>query len=203
MADATMAGAAAASAVDGAIGCVRCRKATLESRREGWVCASCGAGYPVLGEIPWLFRDPRDALSGWRTRFTLLAEQLTARAQQLGAELEPLDASSATHRRLAYAKQAYEDQVVRLGRVLAPLGTDATRARGESLEAFGTQLPLEQGLANYYVNVHRDWCWGDEENAASLDEIRAVAGAKSALGTTLVLGAGAGRLAYDLHQAGV
>ena len=67
----------------------------------------------------------------------------------------------------------------------------------------GTRLPLEQGLTNYYVNLHRDWAWGEEENAAGLAEIVAVLGGNaSGLGRTLVQGAGAGRLAYDLHAAG-
>jgi hypothetical protein len=67
----------------------------------------------------------------------------------------------------------------------------------------GTRLPLEQGLTNYYVNLQRDWAWGEEENAAGLGEIVAVLGGDArGLGRTLVQGAGAGRLAYDLHQGG-
>jgi threonine dehydrogenase-like Zn-dependent dehydrogenase len=48
--------------------------------------------------------------------------------------------------------------------------------------------------------VHRDWAWGDEENAASLKQVRAVLHENVSLGNVLVLGAGAGRLAYDLHM---
>jgi Carnosine N-methyltransferase len=67
----------------------------------------------------------------------------------------------------------------------------------------GTRLPLEQGLTNYYVNLHRDWAWGEEENSAGLAEIVAVLGGNArGLGCTLVHGAGAGRLAYDLHAVG-
>ena len=51
--------------------------------------------------------------------------------------------------------------------------------------------------------MHRDWCWGDAENNASLEQLqRAVdANGSGEPGDTLVLGAGAGRLAYDLHQS--
>ena len=59
-------------------------------------------------------------------------------------------------------------------------------------------MPPNQGLTTYYANLHRDWCWGDEENEASYD---LVAGALPSISGArlLVLGAGGGRLAYDLH----
>jgi len=44
--------------------------------------------------------------------------------------------------------------------------------------------------------VHRDWGWGDEENAASLQILLDRLGERDA-GRTLVLGCGAGRLAHD------
>jgi hypothetical protein len=67
--------------------------------------------------------------------------------------------------------------------------------------ALGTELPLNQGLSTYYPNLHRDWCWGDAENRASLDAVLACLPAGDAPRRLLVIGAGAGRLAYDLHQA--
>jgi hypothetical protein len=186
--------------------CVRCAKVALGIRREGWVCASCGAGYPVIGEVPWLFRDPQDALIGWRARHALHSDHLTQQASEINAELTAATGaprSAKVARRLEHSRDAYQDQVQRLDRLLAPLGRIAGGVRREALEALGTILPTEQGLTNYYVNVHRDWCWGDDENAAAFSELRAVSGATAALGKTLVLGAGAGRLAYDLAQSGV
>jgi hypothetical protein len=54
-------------------------------------------------------------------------------------------------------------------------------------------------LTTYYPNVHRDWCWGDVENDASFDSL-AAALRDAPPSRALVLGAGAGRFAYDLHQ---
>jgi hypothetical protein len=51
----------------------------------------------------------------------------------------------------------------------------------------------------YFPNVHRDWCWGDEENEASIHIVLDAMDQASA-GRSLVLGSGAGRLAYDFHQ---
>ena len=60
-------------------------------------------------------------------------------------------------------------------------------------------LPSSQALGSYYANLHRDWCWGEAENEASYRLLDQALGG-SAPGRTLLLGVGAGRLAYDLHQ---
>jgi SAM-dependent methyltransferase len=187
------------AAVTGLV-CIRCERAALEVRREGWICAACGAGYPIIGDMPWLFRDPQDALAGWRTRLDLLRGQLRERAQALTDEAAGVAGNTLTQRRLAHWAASCEDQARRLEELLAPLALGGQPARRETLQALGVQLPLDQGLANYYVNIHRDWCWGDEENEAAFAEIRAVAGTELALGQALVVGAGAGRLAFDLHE---
>ena len=63
-------------------------------------------------------------------------------------------------------------------------------------------MPIDQGIQTYYANIHRDWCWGDIENEASINAIKAIAseGDARVLGDTLILGAGACRLAYDIHM---
>jgi len=112
-------------------------------------------------------------------------------------------ATASTRARLEFVANAHQDQVRRLGALLAPLGLEHSQAAQATLQGIGTRLPTEQGLTNYYVNLHRDWAWGEEENAAGLAEIcAALGGGARGLGRTLVHGAGAGRLAYDLHQAG-
>jgi SAM-dependent methyltransferase len=70
----------------------------------------------------------------------------------------------------------------------------------ESYLALRTRMPADQGLNTYYANVHRDWCWGDEENKASLKQLQSVLHDHAELGDVLVIGAGAGRLAYDIHK---
>jgi len=165
------------------------------------MCAGCSSGYPVIGEIPWLFPDPRQALAEWRGRFGLLAQYLTSEAAAMQAAAD--GASGATRRRLVQVAAANEDQVRRLRQLLAPLGPGHGGIAEATHRGLGTKLPFEQGLTNYYVNVHRDWAWGGEENAAGLAElVQALGGGAQGLGRTLVQGAGAGRLAYDLHDAG-
>ncbi len=175
--------------------------------RAGWICGACSSGFPVIGEIPWLFPEPRQALADWRGRFGLLSQHLASEAAAMRGGIAGKESGQATRRRLEHVAAAYDDQVRRLAALLAPLGLDQGGMSEATHRGIGTRLPLEQGLTNYYVNLQRDWAWGDEENAAALGEIAAVlddgvAGGTRGLGRTLVQGAGAGRLAYDLHQAG-
>ncbi len=102
--------------------------------------------------------------------------------------------------RLERLRAGQAAQVAELRALLAPLEPDASIARYETLLALRTRTPLSQDLGSYYVNVHRDWCWGERENGASLRLVRdLMAGLEP--GLMLVPGAGAGRLAYDVHQA--
>lgn len=182
------------------LACPRCHRGALELQRAGWTCNACGSGYPVIGEIPWLFPEPRQALAEWRGRLGLLTQTLSSEAKAMRAAAG--SAGAATRRRLEHVAAANEDQVRRLEALLAPLGGASAIAEAAH-QALGTRLPTEQGLTNYYVNLHRDWAWGEEENAAALRAvIAALGGSAAGLGRTLVQGAGAGRLAYDLHAAG-
>jgi len=54
-----------------------------------------------------------------------------------------------------------------------------------------------QNLLSYEANVYRDWVWGECENERTKEIVLALSPDK--LGKFIVLGAGAGRLAIDLH----
>jgi SAM-dependent methyltransferase len=167
------------------------------------MCGACSSGFPVIGEIPWLFAEPRQALAEWRGRLSLLTQHLASEAAAMRASLRENSIGAATRRRLEHVATANEDQARRLQALLAPLGLEQASIAEATHQGLGTRLPTEQGLTNYYVNLHRDWAWGDEENRAALQELRAVLGGNlHGLGRSLVQGAGAGRLAFDLHAAG-
>jgi len=99
----------------------------------------------------------------------------------------------ATQTRLSALARAILEQVEDIVVVLAP--------------ALGGQLPPDndtrfpRGAMDYLSYLHRDWAWSDRqdpENVSALASIRRVTKGRE-LGRTLVLGAGACRLAYDLH----
>jgi ubiquinone/menaquinone biosynthesis C-methylase UbiE/uncharacterized protein YbaR (Trm112 family) len=179
--------------------CPRCSRGRLALQRAGWICEGCSAGFPIVGGVPWLFAEPQGTLAEWRSRSGLLLLELEREARALRAELAS-NLAPLTDLRLATVANAYEDHARRLKLLLAPLGTAESKIAYESHLALRTQLPIDQGLTNYYANLHRDWVWGDEENRASLEAIRAVAGDRHNWGRTLIVGAGAGRLAYDIHM---
>ena len=85
------------------------------------MCSACSSGFPVIGEIPWLFAEPRQALAEWRGRLGLLTQHLVSEAAAMRASLRE-GGCRATRRRLEHVAAANEDQVGRLQVLLAPLG---------------------------------------------------------------------------------
>jgi SAM-dependent methyltransferase/uncharacterized protein YbaR (Trm112 family) len=179
--------------------CPRCRAGRLARERAGWICQGCSAGYPVVGEIPWLFAEPQAALADWRARLHFLLQELEREARVLRGDLGRAGLSPFTARRLELMASSNDDQAARLRELLTPLGVGDLQRTYETHLALRTQLPADQGLTNYYANIHRDWCWGAEENDAAVALIQSTSQGH-AWGRTLVLGAGAGRLAYDIHM---
>ena len=57
-------------------------------------------------------------------------------------------------------------------------------------------------MTSYYSNVFRDWSWDNGENAKLFECVGCVLQSEAAFvsGKMLTLGAGAGRLSYDLHR---
>ena len=75
------------------------------------MCAACSSGYPVIGEIPWLFADPRQALAEWRSRLSLLTQHLASEAAAMRAESQAAALPASTRRRLTQVAAANDDQV--------------------------------------------------------------------------------------------
>ena len=180
--------------------CPGCERGSLRADRAGYICSQCSAGFPVIGGAAWLFRDPRGAAGEWRARLTLMLAELQADAAGTRAALAAPDLLPATRARLERLAAALEDHGQRVARLLEPLQVHLGAADRDTLRALRTRMPVSQGLTNYYVNIHRDWAWGEAENAASLDLLDTAGTEPLAGARVLVLGAGAGRLAYDLHR---
>ena len=66
---------------------------------------------------------------------------------------------------------ALDDQAARIRELMQPLGIERRSEAHAVHVALGTELPVNQGLSTYYPNLHRDWCWGDAENRASLEAV--------------------------------
>ena len=178
------------------LACPRCERGLQRYSEDGYGCGSCGIRFPSLLGIPCLFSDPLPTLAEWRGRLQLVVEKLGYDAAGIQAELQGQTGAS------ALSCSPYLDQGRRLQELLAPLAIHQAEGSLPAHAALRTRLPADQGLTTYYANLHRDWSWGSEENEASW---RIVSGALNDAepGTLAVLGAGGGRLAYDLHQRGI
>ena len=182
------------------LACPRCDKSPLEQIDDRFHCAACKVDFPTIDGIPWMFAEPEASLGEWRSRLQMSQQQLSHEVAGLEKELKNKDLRQLTSRRVEHYKKALEQHRRKLQRVLRPLDVQSLSGNYESYLALRTRLPADQGLNTYYANVHRDWSWGDEENLVSVRQIQAVAQDNADLGNTLVLGAGAGRLAYDIHM---
>jgi uncharacterized protein YbaR (Trm112 family) len=182
------------------LACPRCDQ-PLAAAGASYRCAGCRVDFPLIAGLPWLFAEPTAALVEWRSRWRLALQRNDRTLAELKSALDDADLKPATRERLTRLAAATEDHGRRLGELLAPLMIERAEGAYETYLALRTRLPPEQGLTTYYANAHRDWAWGDAENSASLaivSELLAGADPKR----QLVLGAGAGRLAYDLHVNG-
>jgi len=179
------------------LACPRC-DAPLASSGATRRCGGCEVDFPSVAQIPWLFAEPNAALGEWRGRLHFSLQRLERDRQRVAAALGAAQLRATTRARLESLEHATRDHGVRLRTLLAPLGLEQHSAAYETYLALRTRLPADQGLTTYYSNIHRDWCWGGAENDASFEAL-----ADAMQGETpnraLVLGAGAGRLAYDLH----
>ncbi len=178
-----------------------CCQAQLIARGGALECLGCQTRFDSLGSIPLLVSDRASLMRQWQQELAAFDIMMKRTQLELEAELGRFDLLASTRQRLEHilrANIANRSAVKALfGEVgLAPDPIAVERAeRSEQRGGEGTRV------VQYFEQVMRDWGWrGDPQNTASLERLTRVAGAQK-LGRTLVLGAGAGRLAYDLHRA--
>lgn len=169
--------------------CPACR--TLLDAAFG--CARCGQSYPCIASVRVLLPAPLARIDHWRKQLGLVIQQSLETKRVIEAQAAAPAISNSTQTRLYALARAILEQVEDIAVVLAP--------------ALGGPVPPEEGVGfprgamDYLSYLHRDWAWSgghDEENQRALAAIRRVTHGRE-LGRTLVLGAGACRLAYDLH----
>jgi len=185
----------------GLLACPRCDK-SLDPTDSGLRCGGCSVDFPTLGGVPWLFAEPAFTQAEWRHRLDFLLRRLEEDVTRIGRTLTEQGALiEPTRKRLTLIKTAVADHIERLKTVLAPLSVGEPRPTVSTYLALRTRLPPDQGLMTYYPNLHRDWSWGAEENAAALALLEPGLATLPANARVLVLGSGAGRLAYDIHMS--
>ncbi len=181
------------------LACPRCDAKPLVIADKIYICKSCKNNFPLIEGIPFVFPEPTFVLAQWRERLNHLCVQLESDAKTVQQRLKQKKLLPPTRQRLQHIAESYLDQAQRLSDLLSPLGIDDMQTTLETYMALQTRLPQGQGLTTYYANIHRDWCWGGEENKISAEKVLAALGDEVG-GKVLVMGAGACRLAYDVHR---
>lgn len=112
------------------------------------------------------------------------------------------NASSRGRRRLSLELRAIREHRQRLVELLSPVALDNDDIAPAVTRNLRDKLPGNQGIASYANNVFRDWSWNNGENEAILSTVESVIDpdTRGRLGAILTLGAGAGRLTYDMHR---
>src|SRR5450432_2151100 len=173
------------------VACVRCA-AALDIGAPSIECGRCAQVYGRVGRIPILLPRPDDHLSSWRQQLAALSAQGEHTLHAIEAELGSPGLSTSGEARLRALARALGDQVKDIVGIVGP-------ALGGPLD--GGTLALPRRVVEYIQFLYRDWGWESADNRENERAIEAISKLvdTAELGRTLVVGAGACRLAYDLH----
>jgi uncharacterized protein YbaR (Trm112 family)/ubiquinone/menaquinone biosynthesis C-methylase UbiE len=172
--------------------CPACRH-PLDLAVESIACGGCGQRYPRVSGIPVLLPQPDAHIALWRGQLGLLLERGEKTFMGLNDAADAEGLSSLTRERLLALGTAVRDQVDDIAQQLGP-------ALGGRASAATSGLP--RGVVEYIAYLYRDWGWpavGYRENERALSQLAKLMEGRR-LGRTLLLGAGACGLAYDLHR---
>jgi hypothetical protein len=151
----------------------------------------------MFGNIPCLVEDPALWRALWLSRLDDYASATELRAQGLRREASGVGLLPRTRARVLRVAAALEEQRAAIASLFGPLrsGAEAPAAGAIPGRPEGGQGPA---ILECYEHVFRDWVWGQPE----LEVLRSLLEplVPKGLGRVAVFGAGAGRLAVDVHQ---
>jgi hypothetical protein len=137
--------------------------------------------------------DPSLWRALWASRLDEYLALVKKRVFFSGQELTLPDRLPRTRQRIAQLTAGFEHQQEQIAALMRPLsaGALAVPPRPEARQSLA--------LLDCYENIFRDWAWGTVE----IDRVRAVIepAFPDSVGTLAIYGAGAGRLAVDVHRS--
>ena len=175
--------------------CPRCT-AAIDLGGPNPECRECGQAYPRLGTIPVLLPEPLAYLASCRRQVARLAEQVERTVQDVREQLQSADLLPLTRKRCRTMVEGIVGQLADVRAILEPRLPGVARPE---VHAQSDQVPA---TLDYLPYLYRDWGWPSDaegENERALAMVEEVLEDRH-LGRTLVMGAGACRLAYDLHH---
>lgn len=175
------------------LSCPRCADGTLRLAANSLRCGRCERGYPFIGTIPCLMGDPALWRSLWLSRLADFVAEAEATLRRWRVEADGTGLNPRTRARIERVIAGCEDQRMRVELLFADLKLGEPQLVPTRPES-GSNPVLE-----YSENIFRDWMWGDEESERTRQLVAKMA--REPLGRLAVYGAGAGRLAVDVHQS--
>jgi uncharacterized protein YbaR (Trm112 family) len=180
------------------LACPRCG-AKLHHAELALSCSGCQQRYPMIGTLPCLVPDPAYWTSLWLSRLEDYMEVTDTRIRFMQREAADDDILPRTRTRLLRLIEAKSTERNRIGELFAALEigmVDRSRATVPSRpEPLGGRL----AVLEWYEHVFRDWAWGGPENTHLASIVTRLVHRK--LESLAVYGAGAGRLAFDVHRS--
>jgi uncharacterized protein YbaR (Trm112 family) len=168
--------------------CPACR-GQLSLHGEQYRCAPCKSDYPTLGGVPCLLPEPGRFRASWRQQLA----DLTGAADETVAMFEKELRKPAL---LPNTRLRLQTQIALTRQTLSEVTAIVEPAVGPDTDE--PLLAPRIDPLNTFHYLYRDWAETAENDGALSCVERVLGGAP--LGRLLVLGAGAGRLAYDLHR---
>jgi uncharacterized protein YbaR (Trm112 family) len=179
------------------LACCRCA-GELASIAGGLGCRVCGRTYPTLGGLPCLMPEPAVFRLGWHARLGEYDTMMQGALAGISAERDRDDLLARTRERLM--RLAGGMQVMRrsVGALMAPVVAGAELMPVPVFPA-GMGPPAAMSVLHHYENIFRDWAWGDAENERQRVLVQDLI-PRDGVRRLAIYGAGAGRLAADLHE---
>jgi len=176
-----------------------CCKESLTDDGKKIVCLSCKTEFPLIDGVPWLFDEPGKSLASWRIRFNALLASIQNEEEQFKHALKQAKLHELTSKRLRKVLQAKVEQRKLLTDLMSPLIKEQS-GNPELFQSMQIRDIAGQSIGGYYSNIHRDWAWETDENNTCLNIVLNLLKTGKKADRILIIGAGAGRLAWDIHH---
>lgn len=162
-------------------------------------CHNCGQEFFDLAGMPCWFSAGKIQLTLWQSLYGIALEQAEKNFAVAEQEIPAYDLLPRARTRMQLAQKANRQIIEDVKDLLSDAGLDAKIA--PEFANYDASRMLQ-----YFELLLRDWAWDEviptteNENQRELNRIRqALEKSEVTLGHTLIMGAGAGRLSWDIH----
>jgi|GEM_PF-781760 carnosine N-methyltransferase len=177
--------------------CLHCRQALELESLDVFVCRHCHITYPLPGGIPVLLKDSSTYISGMFSQYSrhLLSESQLVKELEISAAKNPRRKNM-----LLNWKQAIDGNSLYIKEI------QDTLQKSADINQLASSLlqPSEISYATGFDYLRRDWCWlpeGEQEIEVIEQNLESqIARYAPDFDNVLIIGAGAGRVAWDMRK---